>query len=133
MPGGHERQRSDDVRHAQHEAKSAAEKERDVSQETLRQIVDETAASLARAEEADPALKTAMLEVARRFVGQPITVDPVGAALLEAVLKVQFPVLAARPALLAQTARSVAATLLNDPSARLRVEHVWATLAEDVA
>lgn len=74
-----------------------------------------------------------MQDVARHFAGQPITVDPVGAALLEAVLRFQFPALVARPALLSRTARSVAGSLLSDPAARLRVEHLWATLLEEVA
>lgn len=105
----------------------------DVSSEALRQIVNETVSSLTRPEEVDPTLKAAMLEVARRYVGEPITVDPVGTALIEAVLRVQLPVLVSRSSLLARTARSVATKLLSDPAARLRVEHLWATLAEDEA
>jgi hypothetical protein len=93
--------------------------------------VAETASSLAGAKEANPVLQSALEEVARRLAGQPMTLDPAGTALLEAVIRVQFPLLAERPALLAKTARTVAATLLADPAARLRVEHVWARLAED--
>jgi hypothetical protein len=133
MPGEHQARRGDERPAIEQEAQSAAESGQDVSSDTLQQIVAETAASLARSDEADPALKAAMVEVARRYAGQPITVDPVGAALMEAVLRVQFPVVASRATLLARTARSVAASLLADPTARLRVEHLWATLGEDVA
>src|SRR5947208_11706437 len=71
----------------------------------LREVVAETSARLATPEEIDPALRTAMLEVARRFAGQPMTLDPVGTALVEAVLRFQLPALAARQALLGRTAR----------------------------
>jgi hypothetical protein len=99
--------------------------------DVLREIVAETSARLAKPEEIDPALRAALVEVARRFAGQPMTLDPAATALLEAVLRLQFPALAQRPALLTQTARTVASSLLADPAARLRVEHLWGTLAED--
>jgi len=99
----------------------------------LREVVAETSAQLATPEELDPALKAALLEVARRFAGQPMTVDPAGTALLEAVLRFQLPALADRQALLGRTARVVATSLLADPEARLRVEHLWAKLAEGAA
>lgn len=101
--------------------------------DALREIVAETSARLAKPQEIDPTLRAALMEVARRFVGQPMTVDPAGTALLEAVLRLQFPALARRPPLLAHTARAVATSLLADPTARLRVEHLWATLAEEAA
>jgi hypothetical protein len=41
--------------------------------------------------------------------------------------------LAERQALLGRTARVVAASLLADPQARLRVEHLWAKLMEEAA
>ena len=102
------------------------------SGDVLREIVRQTAESLAAPEQVDPELRAAMLEVARRYAGEPMTVDPAGAALLEAVLRRQLPALAERPPLLARTARVVAMSLLADPAARLRVEHLWATLTEDV-
>jgi hypothetical protein len=52
---------------------------------------------------------------------------------LEAMLRVQFSMLADRPALLTRTARTVAGSLLADPAARTRVEHLWAKLAEECA
>ena len=105
----------------------------DLPPDMLREVVAETSAQLATPEELDPALKAALLEVARRFAGQPMTVDPAGTALLEAVLRFQLPALADRQALLGRTARVVATSLLADPEARLRVEHLWAKLAEGAA
>ena len=104
----------------------------DVSSDMLSQIVAETAANLAHPEEIDTKLRVALVEVAREFAGQPLTLDPAGTALLAAVLRDRFAVLAARPELLSRTARVVAGSLLADPAARLRVEHLWATLAEEV-
>jgi hypothetical protein len=131
MPGGHQSHRDDDRHAASQETPPPLSDE--LPPNILGQVVAETASSLAQAEEADPTLKAAMVEVARRFIGQPITVDPIGTALLEAILRGQFAFLAERPALLAKTARTVAASLLADPAARLRVEHLWAKLSEEAA
>jgi hypothetical protein len=105
----------------------------DLPPDMLRDVVAETSARLATPQQIDPALQAALHEVARRFPGQPMTLDPAGAAVIEAVLRVQFPLLAMREPLLAKTARTVASSLLGDPTARLRLEHLWATLAEDAA
>jgi hypothetical protein len=115
------------------ELDEAAEAGDSTSSDILGQIVAQTAASLSRPEEATPELKAAMLAVAREHAGQPLVVDGAGTALLEAVLRVQFSVFAGRPALLTQTARAVAGSLLADPAARLRAEHLWATLQEEAA
>jgi hypothetical protein len=112
---------------------TASESSAELPPDMLRDVVAETSARLATPENLDPALRAAMLEVARRFAGQPMTVDPAGTALLEAVLRFQIPALAGRGALLSRTARVVATSLLTDPLARLRVEHLWATLAEEAA
>ena len=111
----------------------ANESSAELPPDMLREVVAETSARLATPEQLDPALRAALLEVARRFAGQPMTVDPAGTALLEAVLRIQLPVLAERQGLLNRTARVVATSLLADPQARLRVEHLWATLAEEAA
>jgi len=120
--------------HQQHrEAPGSGDSPTDLPADMLREVVAETSARLATPEQIDPALRAAMVEVARRFAGQPMTVEPAGTALVEAVLRVQFPALAERQRLLTRTARMVASSLLADPVARLRVEHLWATLAEDSA
>jgi hypothetical protein len=103
----------------------------DLPPDMLREVVAQTAESLAALEQVDPELQKAMLEVARRHAGEPMMVDPAGAALVEAVLRMQLPALADRPPLLNRTARVVATSLLADPAARLRIEHLWARLAED--
>lgn len=131
MPGAHQPRRNAHERVVEQDGAAQAHAGDEVASDALQQIVAATASSLARPEDVDPALHGIMKEVAQRFAGQPITLDPVGSALIEAVLRAQFPLLAARPKVLAQTSRQVAASLLNDPAARLRVEHLWARLAED--
>jgi hypothetical protein len=132
MSPGHDKRGE---RHGQHKEKPAshgAESSNEPSGDVLREIVRQTAESLAAPEQVDPDLRAALVEVARRYAGEPMTVDPAGAALLEAVLRRQLPALVERPTLLARTARVVATSLLADPTARLRVEHLWATLMEEV-
>ena len=112
---------------------SAPEHDYDLPADVLSEIVAETAAQLASAEPTDPALHAAMLAVAREHAGEPMTAEPAGAAVLAAVLKIQFPFLANRPALLARAGKTVAESLLADLTARRRLEHLWAKLSEEVA
>jgi hypothetical protein len=132
MSTGGQQQRSENLQTTSSDARPDASPDQGFNADMLRDIVAQTASHLAKPQEVDPAVKAAMFEVARRFAGQPMTVDPVGAALLEAVLRTKYAILASRPALLARTARAVAETLLTDPEARLRVEHLWAVLAEEI-
>jgi hypothetical protein len=131
MSPGHNPRRERSEEHNEQPAASGPERASDLPPDMLREIVAQTAESLSAPEQVDPALVAAMTAVARRFAGQPIAVDPVGTALLEAVLRIQLPILVERPALLSRTARVVATSLLADPAARLRVEHLWARLAEE--
>jgi hypothetical protein len=131
MSSGHDARR--DPKTETSRDQSASEHASDLPADVLSEIVAETAAQLASAEPTDPALHAAMLVVARQHTGQPMTAEPVGAELLSAVLKIQFPFLANRPALLARAAKTVAESLLADLTARRRLEHLWAKLSEEVA
>jgi hypothetical protein len=131
MSPGHDKRRE---QHAEQQVQSVAEgpgQAGEPSGDVLREIVAQTAENLASPEQLDPALRASLVEVARRYAGQPMMVDPAGTALLEAVLRLQLPALAERPPLLVRTARVVATSLLADPAARMRVEHLWATLSEE--
>ena len=99
----------------------------------LDQVMSETASQLAEPAQLDPQVRAALVEVARRFGGQPLVLDPTGVALLEALLSAEFPLFAERPALLARAARQVAEALLADPGSHRRLEHLWQTLAEEAA
>jgi hypothetical protein len=99
----------------------------------LDQVMSETASQLAEPAQLDPHVRAALVEVARRFAGQPLVLDPTGVALLEALLAAEFPLFAERPALLTSAARQVAEALLTDPGSHRRLEHLWQTLAEEAA
>jgi hypothetical protein len=105
-------------------------KSEEISPALLERVVAETTSQLAGPLEHDANLWPALLQVAERYAGQPMTLEPVGVALLESLLGPSFPVLAARPALLSKAARTVAQTLLADPAARRRLENLWHELSE---
>jgi len=132
MSSGHEAQREQAVE-APSSSGSSGKSAAEVPPDVLAGIVAATAAQLANPAPTDPALHAVMLEVARQFAGQPMTVEPTGTALLGAILRHQFPLLQSRPRLLDQAALTVAESLLNDPTARQRVEYLWAKLAEEIA
>lgn len=96
----------------------------------LEQVLSETAAGQFVPGAVEPAIAGALDAVARRHRGAAMQLDPVGVELLEALLAAQFPVLASRGELLSQAARAVGTSLLADPTARLRLEHLWAILGE---
>ena len=131
MSSGHEARRDDKVDVTRDQA--TGEHGSELPPDVLSEIVAETAAQLAAVEPPDPALKEAMLAVARQYAGQPMTAEPAGAALLATVLRIQFPFLSSRPQLLARAAKTVAETLLDDLTAGRRLEHLWAQLLEEVA
>lgn len=118
---------------AQRDDSSSKDEQGDAPNPFLDQVMSETASQLAEPEQLDPRVRAALVEVARRFAGQPLELDPTGVALLEALLSAEFPLFAERPALLAKAARQVAQALLADPSSHRRIEHLWQTLSEEAA
>ena len=82
--------------------------------------------------QADAAVTAAMEEVARRHAGQPLVLEPVGIELIEALLVAQFPLFASRDTLRNRAAKAIAQSLLADPTARVRLENLWASLGERV-
>lgn len=131
MSSGHEAQRGPkaETRTLDAADKSATELPPDV----LADIMAETAAQFSPATPTDPALESALLAVAREFAGQAMTLEPTGVAFMSAVLRRQFPLLTSRPQLLARVAEAVGRSLLSDPTARQRIEYLWAKLSEEVA
>jgi hypothetical protein len=132
MPTGQNPRRRE--RASQQEAKAPEPApEGDLTPPLLDQVMSQTAAQLAEPAQLDPAVRAALVAVARQFTGQALVVEPVGAALFEALLAAQFPFFAERPALLAKAAREVARALLADPSSHRRVEHLWLALLEEAS
>ena len=92
--------REHSIEHKQEPSANDRAPSADLPPDVLSEIVAQTASSLAAPQQIDPALQAALVEVARAHAGQPMTVDPAGTALLEAVLRIQFPALALRQPLL---------------------------------
>jgi hypothetical protein len=131
MSSGHDAQRESKAEARTLDVRGKSETE--LPPDVLADVMAETAAQLAPSTPTDPALQAALLDVARQFTGQAMTVEPTGAAFMAAVLRAQFPLLNSRPQLLARVAETVAHSLLSDPTARQRIEYLWAKLSEEVA
>jgi hypothetical protein len=133
MTSGQNRKRHERAVDAEHAAAEEPTRAGELPSPLLDHVMSETAAQLAEPEQLDPAVRTRLLEVARRFAGQPLILESTGAALFEALLATEFSLFAERPALLSKAAREVARVLLADPTSHRRVEHLWQTLSEEAA
>src|SRR4051812_29778446 len=100
MSSGHDPRREHSLEHKPQSPSGDRDSGEQLAPDVLREIVAQTASNLAQPEQIAPALRAALVEVARQYAGQPLAVDPAGTALLEAVLRVQLPALAQRPRLL---------------------------------
>jgi len=96
----------------------------------LNQVMSQTLAGLTSTRELNPELYAALLEVARQYPGEVLSLDPVTIELIGASLRVQFPVIAQREALLRRMSLWIAESILGDPSARQRLAELWARLGE---
>lgn len=96
----------------------------------LEQVLEHTASAVEQSETADPADVAALVEVARRHRGSPLTAEPIIADMVAAVLGAQmrawFPLEEDWRAMI----RSIARTLDDDPPSRRRLESLWAGLLE---
>ena len=99
----------------------------------LQQVLRQTLAGMTSTRELNPQVYAALLEVAQRFPGEPLSLDPVAIELVAACLRVQFPALAARAALSRRMSLWVAESLLADPAARQRLTELWSRLGEALA
>ena len=79
----------------------------------------------------ESSLETA-LNIARAHNGQELTLDPIGSALVQAVLRDLFGRLSVQPAAQQTISRNVADQLLSDPYSRPRFEQWWQKLCEAV-
>ena len=73
----------------------------------------------------------ALVDVARRHRGKPLTLEPVAVELVEAVLAEEFPQPHTPPKLRQAMSARIAQTLLDDPVSRERLAVFWARLSED--
>ena len=96
----------------------------------LKEVMSQTVAGITSTRELSPKVFTALLEVAKRYPGEPLSLDPVAIELVGACLAVQMPAIAAREALARRMFAWVASSLLEDPAARQRLAELWARLGE---
>ena len=74
--------------------------------------------------------KGAILEVARKFQGQPFSLDPVLGELVRAVLRSRLPERAGSGAAWREISAEIAETLFEDPVSRDRLERFWSRLMD---
>ncbi len=115
------------------ESLSSADEADAAEPQLLNQVMSQTLASLTSTRELNPQVFAALLEVARHYAGEPLSLDPVAIALVGASLQVQFPALASRESLSRRMNIWVAESILDDPAARHRLAELWARLGEALA
>lgn len=104
----------------------------DAAPDFLKQVMSQTVAGMTSSRELSPQVYAALLEVAKRYPGEPLSLDPIAIELVSASLKVQIPAIAGREALSRRMHAWVASSLLDDPAARQRLAELWARLGEAV-
>ncbi len=99
----------------------------------LKQVLSQTVAGITSTRELSPKVFAALLEVAKRHPGEPLSLDPIAIDLVAACLQVQMPAIAARESLSRRMYTWVASSLLDDPAAQQRLSELWARLGEAIA
>ena len=95
----------------------------------LDQVLEQTLKSLAAGWTSDPGDLVEFAEVARAHAGEPFGQEPVAVELVLAALGAAGSASGLPPATLTAAARSVAATLCDDPPSRERLERLWRRLS----
>ena len=108
----------------------AASEESAAAPDFLKEVMSQTVAGMTSTRELSPKVFSALLEVAKRYPGEPLSLDPIAIELVGACLSVQMPAIAAREALSRRMYSWVASSLLDDPVARQRLAELWARLGE---
>jgi hypothetical protein len=111
----------------------SADEGEDAAPDFLKQVMSQTVAGMTSTRELSPKVFAALLEVAKRYPGEPLSLDPIAIELVAACLQVQMPAIAAREALSRRMYTWVASSLLDDPAARHRLAELWARLGEAIA
>ena len=101
------------------------------SPELLDAVLRTTLAATGTEDTVDPQTRQALDEVARRHRGKPVGDPPVAKELVAAVLRDQFGMIAAAPAVWEGLISYVAQTLLGDPTASRRLECLWLRITEN--
>lgn len=78
----------------------------------------------------DEPLMAALVEVARRHQGRPLSLDPVLVDLIQAIVRINLGQRAAKEVDYIAMSRRIAETLWDDLPSRERLERFWTRLAE---
>ncbi len=94
----------------------------------LERVLQETAEIYSIDEPLSAADQTAMREVAGRHRGEPLTLDPIGVELVQAVLQSHFPAQPHESQLWHAMTAQIALTLFDDPVSHERLQAMWIRL-----
>ncbi len=100
------------------------------AQALLELVLQQTMAAYARTQGAPASVRDALRGVAERFPGAPLTFEPCLVALVEAAIREPFAGWVPPGADWDALCRRVAQTMHDDPTARARLESLWAQLQE---
>jgi len=100
-----------------------------VGSQMLDQILELALGGSPQAGFVEPDDVTALRKVARQLAGKSFGLEPVVVELIHAVLQLQFDKAGIPSATVHAMARQIATTLYDDPSARARLEALWAGLS----
>jgi hypothetical protein len=100
-----------------------------VGSQMLDQILELALGGSPQAGFVEPDDVTALRQVAKRLAGNSFALEPVVVELMHAVLQLQFEKAGIPSATVHAMARQIATTLYDDPSARARLEALWAGLS----
>lgn len=95
----------------------------------LEQILEETLSDGA-VSHLDPVALQALGEVAKRFPGVALVVDPIAVELVKALLKTHFRGFGASDAFWQEVSQQIATTLCEAPDTQEKLERLWSQLTE---
>jgi hypothetical protein len=121
-PGHDPRARSGDSTHLPSDAGTASP----VDPSLLDQVLQNTLSlsSVAPHELSD------LIDIGRRYCGQPLVVDPIGLELVEVILRHRLSAATSSPAERREMARQISESLLEDPHCETRLRDFWNQLVE---
>ncbi len=103
------------------------------SADLLERVLQATLSATADGQPLDPAELAALRDVARRHRGAAVTLPLVADDLVQTLLRVRFANLEATAGFWRAAVERIAGSLLDDPTARDRLQALWAQLSEAAA
>jgi hypothetical protein len=110
--------------------RGASAGEDSAAQALLELVLQQTMAAYAKTQAAPESVREALREVARRYRGESLSFEPCLVALVSAVIREPFAAWAPAGEAWDALCRRVAQTMYDDPTARARLESLWAQLQE---